>query len=162
MVVQIFVSQTQSISSLRHKISNRMFNSFRIPIVYEACGELPQDSSPLLHLPQHQAASIRRDIPAVKISRYFSTTQLMKFEGFRFTLCQQKAAPLWINSASSQSLIATLGGLFRSISETISVGYFKIDKKLQLRPRSVSPLLSNWQTSPGKMENLYGSVNPTA
>src|ERR1700674_609159 len=114
MIVQIFVSQTQSINPLRHKILNRVLDGFWIPIIHEACAELLENSGPLLYFSQYQAAGIRRDIAAVEMCHHFSTTQCVKFDSFRFTLCHQKGRLSLDISDSSQSLNATRGGLFWS------------------------------------------------
>src|SRR6266446_6107017 len=114
MVVEIFISQTQAIDPLRHQVFHWVLDGFRVPIIREASGELLENSCPLLHFPQHQAAAIRRDIAAVKMSHHFSTAQCVKFNWFRFTLCHQKGRLCFEYFGLSQSQNAMRGGLFWS------------------------------------------------
>jgi hypothetical protein len=97
-----------------------MLDGIRIPIIDKASRKLLEDSGPLLHFPQHESSRIRRDIATVEIRHYFSTTQSVKFDWFRFTLCHQKGRLRFGCFSLSQSLNATRGGLFWSFPSILS------------------------------------------
>jgi len=53
-IVQIFVSQSQTIDSLGHQLLHRVLDQIRIPIIAEAGSKLMEDPDALLDLPQQQ------------------------------------------------------------------------------------------------------------
>ena len=66
-IVQIFVSQGQTIDSLCHQFLHRMIDQIRIPIIGEASSELAENPHPLLDLPQKQTSAITGDRSAVEL-----------------------------------------------------------------------------------------------
>jgi len=51
-IVQIFVSQGQTIDSLGHQLLQRVLDQIRIPIISETSGKLVQNPDALLDLPK--------------------------------------------------------------------------------------------------------------
>jgi len=66
-IVQIFVSQSQTIDSLGHQLLYRVLDQFRIPIIGEAGSKLMEHPDALLDLPQQQTTAITSDRSAVKL-----------------------------------------------------------------------------------------------
>ena len=98
MIVQIFVSQGQTIDSLGHHLLHRMFDQFGIPIIGEAGGKLAQDPNPLLNLPQEQTTTITGDRSTGKLRPDLPSLLGMKSKDKLVTLCSHKAvAPSWQN-----------------------------------------------------------------
>jgi len=72
MIVQIFISQIDSIHALPHQFLNREFYESRISVVPETRRKPPDDSRPLLGLAQQQTASIAGDVATVKMPDHFA------------------------------------------------------------------------------------------
>jgi len=67
MIVQIFVSQGQTIDPLGHHLLHRVFDKLRIPIIGEAGGKLAENPDPFLDLPQQQTTAVAGDRSTVKL-----------------------------------------------------------------------------------------------
>ncbi len=94
MIVQIFVSQGQTIDSLGHQLLHRVFNQVRIPIIREAGGKLTEDLDPLLNLPEQQPTTVAGDRSAVELRPDLASLLRMKSEDKLATLCAHKAVLL--------------------------------------------------------------------
>src|SRR5260370_3779138 len=96
MIVQIFISQGQTIASLCYQLLHRMFDQIGIPIISEARSKLAEDPDPLLDLPQEQTTAITGDRSAVELRADLAALLGMKSEDKLVTLCAHKAvAPSW-------------------------------------------------------------------
>jgi hypothetical protein len=66
-IVQIFVSQGQTIDSLGHQLLHRVLDQIRIPIIGETSSKLVEDPDALLDLPKEQTTAITADRSAVEL-----------------------------------------------------------------------------------------------
>src|ERR1700732_4507514 len=98
MIVQIFVSQGQTIDSLGHQLFHRMFDQMGIPKISETGSKLAENPDTLFDLPKQQTTAVTGDRSAVKLSPNLSALLGMKSEDKLVTLCAHKAvAPSWQN-----------------------------------------------------------------
>src|SRR3979490_991515 len=104
MIVQIFVSQGQTIDSLGHQLLHRMLDQIGIPIISEAGGKLAEDPDALLDLPQEQPPAVTGDRSAVELRADLASLLGMKSEDKLVTLCGHKAvAPSWQDLSRQKS-----------------------------------------------------------
>ena len=94
MIVQIFVSQGQTIDSLSHQFLYLVFDQIRIPIIREAGGKLVEDPDPFLDLAQEQTTAVAGDRSAVKLCSDLASFLGMKSEDKLVTLWGHKAVLL--------------------------------------------------------------------
>jgi hypothetical protein len=66
-IVQIFVSQGQTIDSLGHHLLQRVFDQIGIPIIGKAGGKLAQYPDTFSDLPQEQTTAIAADRSAIEL-----------------------------------------------------------------------------------------------
>jgi hypothetical protein len=66
-IIQIFVSQSQTIDSLGHQLLHRVLDQIRIPIISETSGKLVEDPDALLDLPKEQTTAITADRSTVEL-----------------------------------------------------------------------------------------------
>ena len=67
MIVQIFVSQGQTIDPLGYHLLHPVFDTLRIAIIGEAIGKLAENPDPFLDLPQQQTAAVAGDRSTVEL-----------------------------------------------------------------------------------------------
>ena len=94
MIVQIFVSQGQTIDPLGHHLLHPMFDQIGIPIIGEAGSKLAQDPDAFLDLPQEQTTAIAGDGSAIELGPNLASFLGMKSEDKLGTLCSHKAVLL--------------------------------------------------------------------
>ena len=97
-IVQIFISQGQTIDSLSHQLLHLVFDQIGIPIIGEAGSKLVEDPDPLLDLSQEQTTAVAGDRSTVELRPNLASLLGMKSEDKLVTLCSHKAvAPSWQN-----------------------------------------------------------------
>ena len=95
-IVQILLTQGQTIDALRHQLLHGVFDPVRIAIIGEAGGKLAQDPDALLDLPQQQTTAVTGDRSAVELRPDLASFLGMKSKDKLVTLCGHKAvAPPW-------------------------------------------------------------------
>ncbi len=87
MVVQVFVAQRQAIHPLGHQLPYAVFDTLGIAVIGKTIGQAIEQSNAPIHLAQQQPTTVRCDAPAVKTPDHLASTQGLKFQLFRFTLC---------------------------------------------------------------------------
>src|SRR6516165_12597534 len=92
MVVQIFVSQTQTEQPLLQQIDQRMLDPLRIPIIRKAGRELFDQTKPLLDLPQQNPTTVGAHPPAVKPGHDSPPADVLKSKRPSGTLCFHETA----------------------------------------------------------------------
>jgi hypothetical protein len=93
-IVQIFVSQSQTVDSLGHHLCHLVFDPIGIPIISEAPGKLAENPNPFLDLPQEQTTAVAGDRSAVELRADLASLLGMKSEDKLVTLCGHKAVLL--------------------------------------------------------------------
>ena len=71
MIIQILVTQGQAVYPLRYQFRYRMFDGFRISLVFKAPRESREDSGPLFGLSQKKTSGIRCDVSTIDFTNNF-------------------------------------------------------------------------------------------
>ena len=106
-IVQIFVSQGQTIDSLSHHLHHLVFDQIGIPIIGKAGGKLAEDPDALLDLPQEQTTAITGDRSTVELRPNLAALLGMKSEDKLVTLCGHKGCRSFLANLSRQKSYAT-------------------------------------------------------
>ena len=93
-VVQILVSQAQSVHPLGNEVEHRVLDQVRITVIDEAGGEVLEDAGAQIHLTQKQASRIGSDVTAIEVSGDFPANDLGERKGRSATLCLHGAVDL--------------------------------------------------------------------
>ncbi len=98
-IVEVFISQTQSVHALSNQFFDRVLDQFRITMIDEAPHKPGDDPRSRLDLPEQQASGIGSDRPSVKSSDHLPPPQHSKHERLDWqltrinqTLCRQGTA----------------------------------------------------------------------
>ena len=92
-IVEVLVTQTQSVDPLGHEIFDGVLDQVRVAMIGEAGGELPDDARGPLRLPQQYRPGVRGDLAPVEPGHNFSFAQGLERKRLLGTLCLHQAAP---------------------------------------------------------------------
>jgi hypothetical protein len=112
-IVEVFVSVGQPVDPLAHEFLNGMFSQVRIAVIGEARRQLADHADHAFGLAQKQPAAVRRDMPAVKRCRNFSSPEGVKCEILLGTLCFHQAATSVSKNCPEQQNFRTDRGSFQ-------------------------------------------------
>src|ERR1700737_1916332 len=97
MIVEVFVSQRQTIDPLCQHLLQPMLNAFRIPSVLKTSHQPSQQSNLAVRLAQQEPPTIGGQTLVLKLGNYFSGIMSCKGELNLVTLCHSKSRFLWVN-----------------------------------------------------------------
>ena len=86
MIVEIFVAQRQAVDALADQFPDAVFDPFRVAVIAEAGGELPQDAAALLDRMQQQSAGVAGDLAAIEARHHLAREMGCKREARLATL----------------------------------------------------------------------------
>src|SRR5271157_725927 len=92
MVVEIFVTKTQPVGSLRHQFINAVLNELGITQIRKTLREALNEPLALLDLTQQEAARVRGDVTAIERRDDRSSVEGLKCELVRATVCLHRLA----------------------------------------------------------------------
>ncbi|MEZ5553242.1 MAG: hypothetical protein R3E82_20340 [Pseudomonadales bacterium] len=111
-IVEICITQPQTVDALRHQRVDTVFDTVRITVIGEAAGESTEHAQPLIHLPQQQSATVGRDPATIEPTDHLTAIQCVKFQLLGITLCRHRPLPLRVITCCLHSLYAPDRGLF--------------------------------------------------
>jgi len=79
-IVEVLVSKRESVGPLSEQRLNAELDRFRVPVVNETLGELPNDPSPRIKFREQQHPSIGADRPTVELRHDFALSDALKLE----------------------------------------------------------------------------------
>jgi hypothetical protein len=98
MVVEVLVTQGQSIHPLADELAHAVLDEIRMAVVDELRGQTLDDPRAPLHLPQQQGAAIGADGATVEATHHQPLAQALKLQLFSATLCHQRVALVLVHN----------------------------------------------------------------
>src|SRR5437762_4179807 len=96
MIIQILVSQRQTVDPLRQQLLHRMLHKNRVAPIQKALGQPRQQVQPPVGLPQQQPTAVSGQRSSIETGYYLAGKMVSKLEGRLVTLCHSGSrGPFW-------------------------------------------------------------------
>src|SRR4051794_16245807 len=90
MIIDVFVTESQTIDPLRQHLPDRVLDPIRLPSVKKTRGESRQQVQLFLRFPQQQCAAIGGDTPTIETGHNLTSSASFKTETGLDTLCHKQ------------------------------------------------------------------------